>query len=173
MFAIALVAEVIVSIGVPIDQNDTAAKIASELSDHQDRLVAVACLSALYAVGFVIYLAGLYNLLWAAGPPVLGVLVLLGGTILVTLHAVSDVGIIGLLGSKLGGPLGPSDDPSVAHTLYLMTFAVDSLGTFSAVSSPLPQACSSSAAAYCRAGSVGHRSSRAPSSSCRASPWAG
>ena len=91
-------------------------------------VVAVQCLSALYAVGFVIYLAGLYNLLWAAGPPVLGVLVLLGGTILVTLHAVSDVGIIGLLGSKLGGPLGPSDDPSVAHTLYLMTFAVDSIG---------------------------------------------
>jgi hypothetical protein len=45
----------------------------------------------------------------------------------VTLHAVSDIGITGLLGAKLAS-YGAQHDPGVSYTLYLMTFALDSVG---------------------------------------------
>lgn len=45
----------------------------------------------------------------------------------VALHAVSDVGITGLVGAKLAS-FGSQHDPGVAYGLYLMTFGVDSVG---------------------------------------------
>ena len=43
------------------------------------------------------------------------------------LHAVSDIGITGLVGAKLAS-FGSQHDPGVAYTLYLMTFALESVG---------------------------------------------
>ncbi|PZR98179.1 MAG: hypothetical protein DLM70_17655 [Chloroflexi bacterium] len=130
LFVIALVAEVVVAIGIPASQVDSAAKIAQALHTHQHRLGAIASLSVVYAPMFLIYLSGLYTLLHmdTARARALGSLVLLGGTLLVTLHAVSDIGITGLVGAKLVGAFGPHHDPSVVYTLYLLTFALDSVG---------------------------------------------
>ena len=105
VFVLALVAEVAISVGIPVNQDSSAAKIASELDEHRKRLLAVAFLSIVYATAFVIYLWRLYDLL--RGSPdrrqALSSLVLVGGILFVTLHAVSDVGIIGMLGAKLIG----------------------------------------------------------------------
>lgn len=49
------------------------------------------------------------------------------GCRLAALHAVSDIGITGLLGAKLA-TFGAQHDQGVAYTLYLMTFALDSVG---------------------------------------------
>jgi hypothetical protein len=54
-------------------------------------------------------------------------LVLVGGVLFIALHAVSDIGITGLLGAKLA-TFGAQHDQGVAYTLYLMTFALDSVG---------------------------------------------
>jgi hypothetical protein len=54
-------------------------------------------------------------------------LVLVGGVLLVALHGVSDIGITGLLGAKLA-TYGAQHDPGVSYSLYLMTFALDSVG---------------------------------------------
>ena len=59
VFVVALVTETVISVAVKADQNDSAAKIATELHVHDQRLVVVACISILYGVGFVIYLARL------------------------------------------------------------------------------------------------------------------
>jgi hypothetical protein len=45
----------------------------------------------------------------------------------VALHAVSDIGITGLLGAKLA-TYGAQHDHGLSYALYLMTFAVDSVG---------------------------------------------
>jgi hypothetical protein len=45
----------------------------------------------------------------------------------VALHAVSDIGITGLLGAKLA-TFGAQHDQGLSYALYLMTFAVDSVG---------------------------------------------
>src|SRR5208282_5754235 len=63
VFVIALVAEIVVAIGVELSQNDSAAKIANGLHAHETRLIVIACLSVVYAVMFVIYLSALHNLL--------------------------------------------------------------------------------------------------------------
>jgi hypothetical protein len=128
VFVAALIAEVVVSVGAPINQNDSAAKITSELHAHRAGLVAVACLSIVYAVAFLIYLSRLYGL-FASDPDEKrsSVLVLVGGVLFVTLHAVSDVGIIGMLGAKLA-TYSAAHDQSVAYSLYLSTFALDSVG---------------------------------------------
>ena len=60
---VALVAEVVIAVGIPLNQDDTAAKIARELAAHERRQIAIACLSAIYAAAFVIYLARLHELL--------------------------------------------------------------------------------------------------------------
>ena len=44
--------------------------------------------------------------------------------LLVALHGVSDVGIYGLLGGKLAS----YHDEAISYTLYLLTFALDSVG---------------------------------------------
>jgi hypothetical protein len=45
----------------------------------------------------------------------------------VTLHAVSDIGITGLLGAKLA-TYAFQHDQGLSYTLYLMTYALDSVG---------------------------------------------
>jgi hypothetical protein len=129
VFVVALGAEVVVAVGVPASQTDSAAKIANALADHQERLLVMAYLSVVYAAAFPIYLSRLHRLL--RGDPdragFLGPLVLMGGVLFVTLHAVSDIGITGLLGSTLAS-FGAQHDQGVSYTLYLMTFALDSVG---------------------------------------------
>ena len=129
VFVIALVAEIVVAVGVELSQNDSAAKIANGLHAHETRLIVIACLSVVYAVMFVIYLSALHNLLRGDSDRtlVLGSLVLVGGVLFITLHAVSDIGITGLVGAKLAS-YGAQHDPGVSYTLYLMTFALESVG---------------------------------------------
>jgi hypothetical protein len=129
VFVVALVAEVVIAVGIPLNQDDTAAKIARELAAHERRQIAIACLSAIYAAAFVVYLARLHELLrpQVRRAPELGTLVLVGGVLFVALHAVSDVGITGMLGAKVSG-YAAANDPGLAYTLYLLTFALDSVG---------------------------------------------
>jgi hypothetical protein len=129
VFVVALLAEAVISAAIPINQNDSAAKIATELAQHRERLLVAAYLSAVYAVAFVVYLCRLHQLLRArsAQASLLGSLVLIGGVLFVTLHAVSDVGIYGLLGGKLAS-YGAQHDQGISYTLYLMTYALDSVG---------------------------------------------
>jgi hypothetical protein len=129
IFVIAVLAESAVGLVVGINQNDSAAKIARELGDHRTALLAAASLSVVYAATFPIYLWKLYDLLLrrnAEGSRALGSLLLVGGALFVALHAVSDVGIYGLLGGKLAS-FGAQHDHSVSYTLYLMTYALDSV----------------------------------------------
>jgi hypothetical protein len=129
VFVLAILFEIALELGVPLNQNDSAAKITSELNEHSTRLVGVACVSIVYAVAFVIYLWKLYGLLRGVGerPQTLAALVLVGGVLFVTLHAVADIGITGLLGAKLAS-FGDHHDPAVVYTLYLMTYALESVG---------------------------------------------
>ncbi len=128
IYVIALVAESVVAIGVGLTQNDSAGKMATALYEHRTRLVVIACLSVIYAASFLIYLWSLYNQLRATPdrPRILAPLLLAGGTLFVALHAVSDIGITGLVGAKLAA-YGAHHDQSVSYSLYLMTYAFDSV----------------------------------------------
>ncbi len=128
LFVVALVAEIVVALGVALTQNDSAAKIANGLHAHETRLIVIACLSVVYALMFVIYLSALQNLLRGDTDRtrILGSLLLVGGVLFVTLHAVSDIAITGLVGAKLAS-YGAQHDPGISYTLYLMTFALESL----------------------------------------------
>jgi hypothetical protein len=117
--------------------------MANGLYEHRDRLLVIACLSVVYAGAFVIYLCSLYNLLRGAATErlrILGSFVLLGGVVFVVLHAVSDIGITGLVGAKLAA-FGAQHDQGVSYALYLMTYALDSVadvfGSLSAVAAGL------------------------------------
>lgn len=143
VYVIALVAESVVAIGVGLTQNDSAAKMASALYEHRDRLVVIACLSVVYAAAFVIYLSSLYNLLRGAATEqlrILSSLVLVGGVVFIVLHAVSDIGITGLVGAKLAA-FGAHHDQGVSYALYLTTYALDSVadvfGSLSAIAAGL------------------------------------
>jgi hypothetical protein len=129
LFVVALAAEIVVALGVNLTQNDSAAKIANGLHAHETRLTVIACLSIVYAVTFVIYLSALHNLLRGDSDRTraLGSLVLVGGVLFVTLHAVSDIGITGLVAAKLAS-YGARHDPGLSYTLYLTTFALESVG---------------------------------------------
>jgi len=129
IFVIALVAEIVVALGVGLSSNDSAGKIARGLHEHRERLLVIAYLSVVYATGFVIYLCRLYNLLRGDTDRVgiLGSLVLVGGILFITLHAVSNIGITGLVGAKLAS-FGSQHDQGLTYTLYLMTFALESVG---------------------------------------------
>ena len=116
---IALLAEIVVALGVGLTQNDSASRIVGGLYEHGDLLLVIACLSVVYATAFLIYLCSLYNLLRGTHSAwILGSLVLVGGVPFIALHAVSDIGITGLVG------------------------AWKASGTSSAVSLLSPQACS-------------------------------
>ena len=130
LYVIALVAVSVVELlGGGLSQNASAAKIANTLHDHRGRLLVIACLSVVYAAMFLIYLAKLYDLLRrdTDRSRFLGSLVLAGGTLFIALHAVSDIGIFGLLGAKLAS-FGSQHDQGVSYTLYLMTYGLDSVG---------------------------------------------
>lgn len=129
VFVFALVAETAISAGLPINQDASATKIAAALREHRATVLVAAYLSIVYAVAFVIYLANLHDLLRSAVRPasILHSLVLFGGVLLVALHAVSDVGIYGLLGGKLAA-YAAQHDQGLSYTLYLLTFALDSVG---------------------------------------------
>jgi hypothetical protein len=129
VFVVALLAESVIATGIPINQDDSPAKIANALYEHRDRALVIAYLSIVYAVAFVIYVCRLQDLLrGAAGRArVLHSLVLVGGVLLVALHGVSDIGITGMLGAKLAS-YSAQHDPGISYTLYLLTFALDSVG---------------------------------------------
>jgi uncharacterized protein DUF4386 len=129
VFVVALVAEGAISTGVGLSQNDSAATIAAGLHAHEGRLLAVAALSVVYAVAFVVYLWKLHLLLRGAPerPVPLSTLVLIGLVLFVSLHAVSDIGITGMLGATVAA-YSAQHDPGLAYVLYLLTFALDSVG---------------------------------------------
>ena len=129
VFVVALLAETLISAGLPINQDDSAAKIAGALRDHRNTVLIAAYLSVVYAVAFVIYLAKLHDLLRDVTqlPRFLPTLVLIGGVLLVALHGVSDIGIYGLLGGKIA-TYAAQHDQGLSYTLYLLTFALDSVG---------------------------------------------
>jgi Domain of unknown function (DUF4386) len=128
IYVVALVAESVVALGVGLTQNDSAGKMATALYEHRTRLVVIACLSVVYAAGFLIYLWSLYNQLRGTPdrPRILAPLVLAGGVLFIALHAVSDIGITGLVGAKLAA-YGAHHDHSVSYSLYLTTYAFDSV----------------------------------------------
>lgn len=128
LFVVALVAESVVATGLPVNQNSSAVKIATALHQHHQRLLVISYLSVVYAAMFLIYLSNLYNLVRGETnrSRMLGSLVLLGGVLFVALHAVSDIGITGFFGAK--PPAGSRQDQDVAYTLYLLTYALDSVG---------------------------------------------
>ena len=129
VFVLALLAEAVLSASIPINQNDSATRIAHALNSDRTTLLLATYLSTVYAVAFVIYIAKLHDLFRSVAPGrrVLHSLVLIGGVLLVALHAVSDVGIYGLLGGKLAA-YGAPHHPAQSYMLYLLTFALDSLG---------------------------------------------
>jgi hypothetical protein len=129
VFVIALLAEAVISAGIPINQNDSAVKVAGALDDHRDTVLVAAYLSVVYAVAFVIYLCRLHDVLRGIAPParIMHSLVMVGGTLLVALHGVSDIGIYGLLGGKVAA-YGAQHQPGLSYTLYLLTYALDSFG---------------------------------------------
>ena len=129
VYVVSLLAEAVLTGTIPINQDDSAAKIATEVADHRRVVLVAAYLSAVYAVGFVIYLCRLHQLLreQPGPPPFFGSLVLVGGALFVALHAVSDVGIYGLLGGKIAS-YAAHDNQGLTYTLYLLTFALDSVG---------------------------------------------
>jgi hypothetical protein len=129
VFVVALLAEGAISAGLPINQDDSARKIARQLQDHRQTVLVAAYFSAVYAVTFVIYLAKLHDLLRRVCPPpgTLHSLVLIGGVLLVAFHGVSDIGIYGLLGGKIA-TYAAHRDQGLSYTLYLLTFALDSVG---------------------------------------------
>ena len=129
VFVIALLAEIVVALGVGLTQDDSAGKIARGLQEHHQRLLVIAYLSIVYATAFLIYLCGLYSVLRGDTDRsrILGALVLIGGVLFVTLHAVSDIGITGLVGAKLAS-FGSQHDPGIPYTLFLTTYALESVG---------------------------------------------
>lgn len=129
VFVVALLAETAISASLPINQDDSATKIALQLQDHRHTVLVAAYLSVVYAVAFVIYLAKLHDFLRRVSPPpgTLHSLVLVGGVLLVALHGVSDIGIYGLLGGKIA-TYAAHHDQGLSYTLYLLTFALDSVG---------------------------------------------
>jgi Domain of unknown function (DUF4386) len=128
LFVVALVGEGVISVGFGVSQDDSAAKIAHALDDHHDRLVLVFSLCILYAVGFVVWLTRLDDLLRRATSErrFFASWVLIGGVLFVALHSVSDIGIYALLAGKVASYAAQHDN-GLAYTLYLLTFALDSV----------------------------------------------
>ncbi len=129
VFVLALLAESVIAVGVGLTHRDSAATIAAGLDHHAGRLEAIACISIVYAVAFVVYLSKLSHLLRGnpMRPSSLGTLVLVGGVVFVTLHAVSDVAITGMLGAKVAA-YSAGHDPGISFSLYYLTYALDSIG---------------------------------------------
>ena len=129
VYVVALLAEGVLSFGFNVSQNDSAAKIANSLDDHHRRLILVFCLCIVYVAGFVVYLTRLDDLLRRASTErrFFTSWVLIGGVLFVTLHGVSDVGIYGLLAGKVAA-YSAQHEHGLSYMLYLLTFALDSVG---------------------------------------------
>jgi hypothetical protein len=129
VFVAALVAESVVAVGIGLTHQDSAATIAMGLHAHEGRMTLIACVSVVYAVAFVVYLWKLHGCLRGdpARPDDLGVLVLVGGVLFVTLHAISDVGITGMLGAKVAS-YSAAHEQGLSFALYYLTYALDSVG---------------------------------------------
>jgi hypothetical protein len=129
VYVVAVLAEIAVGASLGITQENSAAKIVRTMHEHRDRLLITAYIAVVYAVAFGIYLSRLHVLLrdGSAQGRTLNSLVLIGGVLFVALHSVSDIGITGLLGAKLAA-WGAQHDPGIPYTLFLMTFALDSVG---------------------------------------------
>lgn len=168
VFVLALVAEAVVSAGVPLNQNDSATKIANGLYEHRQRLLVVACLSIVYAVAFLLYLWKLYAVLRGdpQRPQTLAALALVGGVLFVTLHAVSDIGVTGMPGAKVA-EYSAQHDPGISYTLYLLTFALDGVGDVLSSVFWVVTGLFALRTALLPAGSAGPRSSPGSCSSCR------
>jgi hypothetical protein len=129
VFILALVAETVIGLPIDLAHDDSADTVATHLAAHTDELVAIACVSIAYALGFMAYLAAMHSLLWDAvdRDRIQGELVMAGGVLFVTLHAVSDIGITGLLGAKVA-EYSLAHDHGLSYALYYLTFALDSVG---------------------------------------------
>ena len=127
VYVLALVAVSVVALGVKAKQDNSATKVANLLHEHHERLVVIACLAVVYAPMFLIYLTRLHDLLRrnTTAPRFLSTWVITGGVLFITLHAISDIGITGMVGAKVAS-VGPHD-PDVPYALYLLTFAFDSV----------------------------------------------
>ncbi|HKV67528.1 MAG TPA: DUF4386 family protein [Gaiellales bacterium] len=128
VFVLALLAESVVATGIGLTHQDSAATIATGLHAHEGRMIAIACISIVYAVAFLLYLWKLYVLLRGdpARPNDLSTLVLVGGVLFVTLHAVSDIGITGMMGARVAS-YSAAHDPGLSFSLYYLTYALDSV----------------------------------------------
>jgi hypothetical protein len=129
LYVVALLTESVISLGFKISQDDSATKIANSLDDHHTRLILVFCFSIVYVAGFVLYLTRLDDLLRRTSSERRFFVswVLIGGVLFVTLHGVSDVGIYGLLAGKVAA-YSAQHEHGLSYTLYLLTFALDSVG---------------------------------------------
>jgi hypothetical protein len=127
-YVLALIIEGVISVGFKLSQDDSAAKIAHSLDDRHTRLILVFSVSVLYAVGFVIWLTRLDDLLRRASNErrFFASWVLIGGVLFVALHSVSDIGIYALLAGKVARYAAQHDN-GLAYTLYLLTYALDSV----------------------------------------------
>jgi len=63
VFVLALLAESVVATGIGLTHQESATAIATGLHAHEQRMIAIACISIVYAVAFLIYLWKLYVLL--------------------------------------------------------------------------------------------------------------
>jgi hypothetical protein len=128
VFVVALLAESVVAVGIGLTHQDSAATITRGLDAHQQRMIAIACISIVYAVAFLVSLWKLHVLLRGdpARPNDLSILVLVGGVLFVTLHAVSDIGITGMLGARVAS-YSAGHDQGLSFSLYYLTYALDSV----------------------------------------------
>jgi hypothetical protein len=171
VYVVALITESALSLGFKISQDDSAAKIANSLDDHNKRLILVFCLCILYVAGFVIYLTRLDDLLRRASNGCrffFSSWVLIGGVLFVTLHGVSDVGIYGLLAGKVAA-YSAQQQHGLSYTLYLLTFALDSVGDVFGSFFMLGSGLVVLTTACCLGGSAGSPLRPARSCSCRRS----
>jgi hypothetical protein len=128
LYVVALLGESVISAGYKLSQEDSAAKIAQSLDDHHKSLIVVFSLSILYALGFVIWLTRLDDLLRRSSTErrFFASWVLIVGVLFVALHSVSDIGIYALLAGKVASYAAQHDN-GLAYTLYLLTYALDSV----------------------------------------------
>ena len=130
VYVVALLSESIVGLRIGLAHNDSASRIAIRLGEHTGTAIAIACISIVYALGFTVYLARLHSFLRGDGirHQMASTLILVGGVLFVTLHGVSDIGVMGLLGSKVASYAAQHRDPGLSYAFYYLTFALDSVG---------------------------------------------
>ena len=130
VYVLALLTETVIATRIDLAHDDSAARVATRLAAYTGTLIAIACISIIYALGFTVYLARLHSFLRGDGVRhhMAGTLIVIGGVLFVTLHGVSDIGITGLLGSKIASYAADHHDPGLSYALYYLTFALDSVG---------------------------------------------